>query len=442
MLRSSRPRRVSALVLAVTLATCCGAARAAEPLRLEDAVRLALQNNERARRAPLRIDVAEGQKDRARGAFLPTLQAAGAATLRSEEDRNGRILTTAGTATLTQPILSAGSFPLYSQAGHQLEAERYGAKQDKRLLALDAARAFLQALTSERVLEAASRRLERARANLDNAEARASAQLASVNDATRARLELTSSQREVTSAQATVARAYVQLGFLVGRAVAPPLSPPDRTTKAAESFEAAPANQVKTALGRRADVLASRERTLALEKAAQEPMLRLVPAVTAQGQVRVLPEPLPTERAHEETATLNLVWNIFDAGQRYADRKTRVAQAQSQALDDTLLRRSVETDVALALVTLRTSRELYRVAEEAVVAAQKNSEETEILYRQGLARALELTDANGKRFDAEVARASAKLSMEQAYLELRFALGFDPVDGGGGDDGDEGRPGG
>ena len=29
---------------------------------------------------------------------------------------------------------------------------------------------------------------------------------------------------------------------------------------------------------------------------------------------------------------------------------------------------------------------------------------------------------------AEVSRASAKLSMEQSYLELRFALGFGPLD--------------
>ena len=53
--------------------------------------------------------------------------------------------------------------------------------------------------------------------------------------------------------------------------------------------------------------------------------------------------------------------------------------------------------------------------------------ETQILYRQGLARAIELTTANAQRFDAEVTRATAKLAMEQAYLDLRFALGLDAV---------------
>jgi outer membrane protein TolC len=53
--------------------------------------------------------------------------------------------------------------------------------------------------------------------------------------------------------------------------------------------------------------------------------------------------------------------------------------------------------------------------------------ETEILYQQGLARALEVSDANGRRFDAEVNRATAKLSMQQAYLDLREALGLGPI---------------
>ena len=55
-------------------------------------------------------------------------------------------------------------------------------------------------------------------------------------------------------------------------------------------------------------------------------------------------------------------------------------------------------------------------------------EETQILYKQGLAKALELTDSVQRAFDAEVTRTSAKLTMEQAYLELRFALGLGPID--------------
>lgn len=403
-------------------------AYAAQPLRLEDAVRLALENNERARKAPLRIEQAEGGVERARGAFLPTLQSGLSGTQRTQEDRFGRSNTSTATVTLNQPILNMSNFPLFSQATHQRESERWGAVQDRRLLAFDTARAFLTVLTAERVLEAAVKREERARANLQNAEARAATQLAGVNDATRATLELANAQREVTLAEATVARAYLALSFLVGRDVSPPLAPPDRTTQAAESFETDVNSQIRAALDRRPDLRSAMERTEALRASAREPLWRLVPTLNATANARVLPNPSPQERPSELTATVNLTWTIFDAGFRYADRRTRAAQAESQALDESLLRRSVENDIRTALVTLRAQREALKIAEEAVATAQRNTDETEALYRQGLARAIELTDANARRFEAEVSRATAKLAMEQAYLELRFALGYGPID--------------
>ncbi len=436
-LRAMRFRVALALTVAGALFSVTGRARAEEPLRLEQAVNTALENNERARKAPLRVEQAEGQLDRARGAFFPTLTASGSGTWRPVEDRSGRNTTTSGTVTLTQPIISPQSFPAYSQASHQLASEKHGSIQDRRVLAFDTARAFLQALTSERVLEAANRRMDRARANLENAEARAAAGLASTNDATRAALELTSSAREVANARGRVGTAYLNLAFLMNRRLEPPapggssaLAPPDRTTEAAKSFETNPDDQVRIALDRRPDLRSAHERSEALRASAKEPYYRLAPSLTASGQMRVLPDPLPTERGHEETATLNLQWNIFDAGFRYADRRTRVAQAESQQLDESLLRRQIDRDIRVALVTLQAAREAFKIAEDAIALAQKSSDETEILYRQGLARAIELTDATARRFDAEVTRASAKLAMEEAYLELRSAVGMGPIDEG------------
>lgn len=429
-----------ALILASALSSivCIASrARAEEALRLETAVRTALENNERARKAPLRVDQSEGQLDKARGAFFPTLTASGSGQYKLQEDKSGRNTTTSGTLSLSQPIIAPSAFPSYSQASHQLESEKWGSLQDRRVVAFDTARAFLQALTAERVVEAAAQRLERSKANLANAEARAAAGLASTNDATRAALEVASSAREVATATGRVGTAYLNLGFLMGRRVAPSqpggsatLAAPDRTTDAAKSFETNADDQVRVALDRRPDLRASHEKTEALRASAKEPYYRLIPSLSASAQMRVLPDPLPTERGHEETATLNLSWNIFDAGFRYADRRTRTAQAESQALDESLLRRTVDNDIRVALVSLHASREAFRIADEAIALAQKSSDETEILYKQGLARAIELTDATARRFDAEVTRASAKLSMEQAYLELRFALGLGPVDEG------------
>jgi outer membrane protein TolC len=428
------PRRRAFVVVALAsaLAASFSSRASADPLRLEDAVRLALENNERARKAPLRVDVAEGQLDRARDAFFPTLTAQGAGTWNPNADPNARTpqksITSSGTLVLNQPLLAPSAFPLYSQAKHNREAERWGAAQDKRQLAFDTAKAFLLTLSTERLLESAKRRLESATANQDNAQARAQAQLASVNDVTRAQIEVASAASSVAGAQGNVDRAYVALGFLVGQKLAPPLVPPDRTTKAAAAAEASTPAQLQAALERRPDLRSAHEKTQASQDFAREPLYRLAPTVGASAQVRADPDPVGTARAVDETVTLNLTWSIFDAGFRYADRRTRLAQAESTALDESLLRRSVAADVDTALVSLRAARETLRIADDAVAAAQRNVDETEILYRQGLARAIEVTDANQSRFVAEVTRESARLSMEQAYLDLRQALGYGPLD--------------
>jgi outer membrane protein TolC len=402
-------------------------ARAEDALGLDDAVNLALANNERALKAPLRVEAAEGQLERARAAFLPTIVAGGTGTMKSIADRNGRILAGSGTLTLTQPLLNLPAFPLYAQARHTLESERWGAVQDRRTLAFDTAHAFLLALTNERVLEAAKGRLDRAKESQATADARAQAQLASTNDVTRAIIETTSATREVAQAQSGVTRAYLQLGFLVGKPITGNLTAPDRVNQTAEHSALRAEDIVQSAEDRRADVRSSHERTEALRESAKEPLYRLAPTLGVSAQIHTTVAPVAPDPAFDETLQLTLSWTIYDAGARYADRKTRVAQAESQALDEKQLRRSIATDVGIAFASLKAARESYRISEEAVTAAQRNTTETEILYQQGLARAIEVSDANGKRFDAEVNRAEAKLSMQQAYLDLREALGLGPV---------------
>jgi outer membrane protein TolC len=424
------------LLVAVALVLLPGVA-AADSLRLEDAVRLALQNNERGKKAPLRVEIADSQLDRARDAFFPTLSASGSGTYKP--DTKGANPAYAGTLQLTQPLLNPSAFPQFAQQRHNLEAEKWGSVQDKRQLAFDASKAFIQVLTAESVLNSAKRKVDSAKLNLEAAQARAQAQLNSTNDVTKAELQLSTSEGQLETSQGNVRRAYLALSFLVGQNVQGPLVPPDNTTRAAKEFERSRANQVKNALERRerliaaaeqrrADLRSLHEKNEGLAASADEPLYRLFPTLNASGQVRLTVDPLPSEKGLDEQAALNLTWTIFDAGVRYADRKQRLAQLESSKLDEHLLRRSVENDIGLALATLRAARGNFNASLAAATAAQKNTEETQILYQQGLAKAIEVTDANDKQFEAEVTREAAKLTMEQAYLDLRSALGFGPID--------------
>jgi outer membrane protein len=429
--------RARTLVLGLVLAW--PAAAAADGLSLEDAVHLALRNNERARKVPLRVEVAEGQLDRARDAFLPSLVASGGSTWRPDPGAKAPNWTTNGALVLSQPLLTPSAIPQYAQQRHSLESEKWGSVQDERQLAFDTAKAFVQALTAERVLASAQRKVDSAKLNVESSKARADAGLASTNDVTKAELQLATSMGQIANAQGNVTRTSVSLAFLVGTKIDAALVPPDTTTRAAQRYEQTQTNQVKVALDRReralkaaqdrrADVRSLHERTEALRHSAREPLYRLLPSVSAQGQLRFVPDPLASEKAVDEQVSVNLSWQIFDGGFRYADRKQRLAQLQSSELDEQLLRRSVQNDVELALASLRAARANFAAAADAVAAAEKNMEETRILYSQGLAREIEVNDANDQQFQADVTRESAKLTMEQAYLDLRYALGFGPID--------------
>ena len=397
------------------------------PLTLQEAIDLALAKNERALKAPARVEAAVGGLDRARSAFLPTLTASGIGAWSSISDRNGRNFAGDGALIFNQPLVSPSAFPLYSQAEHTLASERWGAVEDLRLLAFDTASSFITALSTQQLLIAAQQRQARAQADMDDTAARAAAGLTSTNDVTRASLAVATAQAQVATAQANLQRAALQLAFLIDRPVTGALAAPERTTSNARHGAWDPTEIARRAEDRRPDVRMANEHTAALFQGAREPLYRLLPTLGLQAGLRQIIDPAPLDVATSGSASLTLTWTIYDAGIRYADRRARLAQAVSASLDERLLRRSVATDIAIAVAELRAARSVLQVAEQAVVTAQKNTDETTILYKQGLAKAIEVTDANATRYDAEVTLATAKLGMEQAYLNLRFDLGLGPV---------------
>ncbi len=415
-------RRVVPVLVALSL---WSSAAAAEPYRLDQAVHQSLATNERALKAPLRVDVAEGQAERARDGFLPTFVGGTSTTITPTGTKHFAAPTS---FVVNQPILNPSLFPLLDQAKHNLESEKWGAHQDRRQLSFDVAKAFLQALSAEHLLEAAQHRLDGAKATLDNAQARVDAKLASSNDVTRAQVALAAAQASFATAQGSVERAYVQLDFVVGVKVPRPLAVPESMLKTAMVFEVDPKGQLEAALARRPDLKSAHAHTEALRDFAAEPLYRLAPTIGASGTLKIDPTVTSPVKPIDGSISVNLTWTIFDSGFRYADRKTRLAQAESAELDEKLLRRQVEADIALALASLRAARETLRIADTALEAAQKNVDETLVLYNRDLAKAIEVTDANLSRFDAEVTRENAMVATEQAYLDLRQALGFGPVD--------------
>lgn len=402
------------------------------PLDLQTAIRLALSRNERSRIADLDVKSAQAGVERARSGFLPTL-------VLSANDSDHPFATPpargtpppknvlSSTLTLTQPLVNASAWPLYAQAKQQLAGQRAQSADDKRQLAFDTARAFFSVLTAEAVLAAARRSQASAKANLADTQARVAAQLTSSNDATRAQIDVASAARQLDIDRGNVQTARLDLSFLIAEPVNGELASPAATLEVARRPIKPIADLVKIAFSHRPDLVAKQHSANAAHDFAEEPLFRLAPEIDLTAQAQGTTNTGQTGRWDEETLGVSLKWTIYDAGVRYADKHSRDAAAEIADLDLRALRRSVIIDVQSAVVSLHTAQATLTAARQTLKAAQQSAEETGILYRQGLSKAIELVDANDQRFQAEVNYATAEFQVAVAYLELRQALGLEPI---------------
>lgn len=406
---------------------------AADDLSLQSVVKLALTRNERAEIADESVISADAAVTKARAAFLPTVTLSANETLRPQEvDSNGRVALRSNAAsaalTVSQTLLNAGAFPLYSAAKHSYDSARFSHDDTRRQLAFDAARSFFSVVAQQRVLKAANSRRDLALATLKDTQVRASSGLVSSNDVTRSEIESASADQSTINAANSLQAARFNLEYLIAAPIEidADLAAPTQTL--------APTNQslaglVNLAIATRPDLAALRASAASASALAEEPGLRFVPTLSAQAQARTQDQAIVGDRYIDTTLTLNFNWQIWDGGSRSADATSRNAAHRIAELQLRSLARRVETDVRVAIAELTAARAALVAAEQGQDAARRSEEETSVLYKQGLAKAIELVSGNSSKFDAEVAVAAAELNVRQAELDLRAALGLFPLDG-------------
>lgn len=395
---------------------------AQEALTLDEAISLALTRNERAAIAMRELEAADARVMRARSFFFPEVNAVGNHTLRGGDRADAD--STLGTLNVSQTLFDARAFPLYRSARLARESVRWSTTDDRRNLAFDAAEAFLTTLSQQKVVAAAERRRQFAAASLSDAEARVEAGLVSSNDVSRARLELASAELALARSRGLFEATRIELGNLL--AIEPPavLAEPVPLLEAAASVDTTNIGEIDAAVARRPDVIALRRNEASLREFAKEPSRRIIPTVGVNGQVRGIDEGDGMESDNAASVVVN--WNIFDGGERRADRVEREAEAEIASLVVRAAERRVADDYRAAIVDVVTERDARAHAAAAAEAARRNAAETAELYRQGLASSLEVADANVRRFEAEVAESRALYELGLAYLNLRSVSGFDP----------------
>lgn len=416
----------AAAVLAYVLGAASPARGDGGPVTLEQAVQLALARNERAAISDLDVAVAETAVVRARVAFLPALAASGSATL-APFDKGART-TERGQLAFTQPLIVPTAWPLYDQAKHELAAQRAQTADDKRLLSFEAAKAYFAVLLADQVVQAAQKKLDTAKTNLADTDAQVKAQLVSSNDVTRAQIDLAGSERELAADRGSLEAAYVQLELLVNARIARGLAVPAAVLAASQRPPPALDALVAASLKTRPDLAARRANALAAHDFARESHLRFYPTLAFQATGTVSSAGTPSGHDLDGTLALTASWSIYDGGARAAEERSRAAEAAISDLQAGALVRSIDAQVRAAAAQLAAAQQALVAAQGAMDAARKSANEAAILYRQGLAKAIELVDANEQRFLAEINHAAAEFSLATAYLALLQAMGRGPLD--------------
>jgi outer membrane protein TolC len=405
-------------------------------LSLEDAIRQALSANEEALSADQRLIEANARLVRARSFLWPSLSLSGTYTRRPFEVTRqvGETEITvqsynaiSGSSNLSLILFDSRSIPALMQARFDRQAEIFGVKDSKRLLAFEVSNAFLSALGIDQFLEASRQRMEFAKQSLEAATARHSAGIVSVNDVTLAQLEYATSEMGVTQVQGQVESAYLQLGNLLNSPPPKKLKTPDFLLQGVEGTIPSAEKLIAEAQTRRPDVQSLRWQGKSLRALTWEPILKWFPNFTLTGQYRYTNEAGLTGRSFNWNVGVTMSWSLFDGFTRNADYSERKALAIQADLGLRSALRKVELEVRDALVSLESQRAALKLAQVTYEVAVKNARETTELYRQGLSSALQVADANVRLFEANVEFVRARYGLGVAFLNLEAALGLDPL---------------
>ena len=436
-IRSGRARLIGTALLGLALLLPSLAAAQDDPLTLDEAVKLALERNERAKSTWEEVVAANARLAQARSFFLPSITSTSTYTRRAYETRRivgeteviiQRYNALSETIALNQTLFDARSLTSLAAVRARRDADVASAAESRRQLAFEVSQAFLATLGTTQVREASGRRFTFAGQNLEAAKARFAAGLASVNDVTRAELEYATAEVGLTQVKGQVETSTLQLGHLLDApdAVRGPLVVPEFLIEAASAEAADSEGLVGEALARRLDVGSLRSLASAQRSLSRLPMLGWLPALSASGRYSLTNEASFNNRNWNWSIGATLSWSLFDGGARFGQSKEQRALARLADLDLQAATRKVDVEVREALVSLASQRASLRQATVAHEVAKKNAAETTELYRQGLASALEVADANVSLFEAEVALVQERYGLGVAFLNLEAALGLDP----------------
>lgn len=416
------------LVAAVATQPTLGVAQAGAPraVTLDEAIRLALENDPAAVASEVAVSNASAGLLQARGAWLPSINV-GSGYANSSNERfdqvSGRLVSQNYSAQVSAnyTLFSGGRrIAQHRAAGAQLDAAEADLRAQRFTTTLRTTELYYAAAAAEALVAIADQRHERAQQQLGFARTRLEVGTATRSDVLRAELEVGNAQLAQVDAQAARRSAWLRLGRVLG------LSDGARPADSAlpeGAPELPPLDELVARAGARSpEVVASRAQAESASASRWAARTAYLPSVGLSSSYDWFAFQFPPD---QESWSLRLsvslpVFNGFQREANIARANATERLARARARDAEI---AVRIAVENGVTEVRAAEQRIQIAERAVELAREDLRVQEERYRIGNATIVELQTSQVALADAEIALIRARQELGTAVARLEATLG-------------------
>lgn len=420
------------LLVALSLLAAPAAPPATPPgaLTLEDAVRLARQNQPQLRQARASSEAARARADQARAPLLPQLS--GTASYKRATDNLPGLPESWSSANLwtfradlSQLVWDFGQTTGRWEAAREGAASQEASERATGLQVLYSVRAsYFTARAAKDLVGVASETLQNREVHLRQVQGFVEVGRNPEIDLAQVRTDRANAQVLLISAQNGYETAKAQLNQAMGIEGTTDYQVADDTLPAVEGEDLPIDALLAEALPRRPDVAAleaqrrSQEATLGSARGGYWPTLGLAAGASDVGAPATGPG-----MTWNWSAGATLTWNLFQGGLTQAQVRESAASLTGLEAQLSTLRQQVRLELEQTRLAVRAARAALGAAGEALVNARERLRLAEGRYQTGAGSIIELSDAQVALTSAGAQRVQADYALASARAQLLKALG-------------------
>lgn len=415
--------------VALVALTAPAQAQSAQPLTLERAIQIAIQQQPSVRITRANIEAAYGRVDQARVAEKPSLSVAGTVGTSSARppDRffDRPDLSTGLSAQLSWRIYDFGQTRANVRAAEASAAAVASATGVTNLdIESSVSIAFLEAVARARLVGVAEATVKSEDVHLDQARKFVAAQAKDPIEVAQAQSRAANARSALATAQSNAAVALANLRSAIGWV------DPSVTFVIEQTWPTPPIDEpvplgalVQTARQRRPELAQADKQVAAAEASLTAAEAERRPVLSAQAVTQYSPGTGDWTPDPSWSAGLTLSWNLLDGGRSSADQRVARANVTAAVAQRDALLVSMTAQLESSRSRIIANRANVIASNEAVTAARAQLKLADARYTQGLGSQIELADAQTAVTTAEGNLILAEWQLADAWAQLRRALG-------------------